>query len=166
MSRFTAEDRADLAALARALVDANKYLSLATADASGVPWVSPVYYTPLDYRQFLWVSSPEARHSHNIAVRPTVAIAIFDSTVGFGHAQAVYMDAEAGLVPDDEIEEVAGVYSSRFDDLMVFTGDMLRAPAPFRLYRALVSEHSVLIRGGDPRNSRGADERESVDLSG
>ena len=47
---------------------------------------------------------------------------------------------------------------------MAFTGDMLRAPAPFRLYRALVSEHSVLIRGRDPRNSRGADEREAVDL--
>jgi hypothetical protein len=165
VSRFTAEDGAELAALARAIVDANKYMSLATADASGAPSVSPVYYTPPDYRQFLWVSSPEARHSHNIAVRPKVAIAIYDSTAGFGQAQAVYMDAEAGLVPDGEIEAVASVFSARFDDLTDFTGDMLRAPAPFRLYRALVSEHSVLLRGSDPRNSRGADERVAVDLS-
>ncbi len=114
--------------MARAIIDANRYLSLGTADASGQPWVSPVYYTPRDYREFLWVSSPEARHSRNIALRPGVAIAIYDSTVAIGQGQAVYMDAEAQAVPDDEIEAAASAYSARFEDLTEFTGDMLRAP--------------------------------------
>jgi hypothetical protein len=36
--------------------------------------------------------------------------------------------------------------------------------ALFRLYRATVTEHSVLIRGGDPDHGRGADSRMTVFL--
>jgi hypothetical protein len=38
------------------------------------------------------------------------------------------------------------------------TGELL-APSLFRLYRATATEHSVLIRGGDPKYGRGADSR-------
>ena len=34
----------DPAGLARAILDANPYMTLGTADKSGRPWVSPVYY--------------------------------------------------------------------------------------------------------------------------
>ena len=34
----------DLGALARSIVDANRFMALGTADASGTPWVSPVWY--------------------------------------------------------------------------------------------------------------------------
>ena len=60
----------DTGAVARRIVDANMYMTLATADADGRPWVSPVWYAPVTYAEFLWVSSPEARHSRNIALRP------------------------------------------------------------------------------------------------
>ena len=57
------------------------YMTLATADADGVPWASPVWYATEDGRDFYWVSDPGARHSRNIAQRPEIAIVIFDSTV-------------------------------------------------------------------------------------
>jgi nitroimidazol reductase NimA-like FMN-containing flavoprotein (pyridoxamine 5'-phosphate oxidase superfamily) len=63
----------------RAILDANRYMTLATADEPGSPWASPVWYATEDYGEFFWVSSPDARHSHNISVRPEVAMAIFDS---------------------------------------------------------------------------------------
>jgi nitroimidazol reductase NimA-like FMN-containing flavoprotein (pyridoxamine 5'-phosphate oxidase superfamily) len=47
MKRMTSDD---LAVLARAILDANRYLTLGTADESGRPWVSPVYYAIDGYR--------------------------------------------------------------------------------------------------------------------
>src|SRR6185437_6613093 len=81
--------------MGRSIVDGSWYLTLATADASGKPWASPVWFAHDGYREFVWASKPDARHSTNIAVRPQVGIVIFDSTVGNGGAQAVYLDAEA-----------------------------------------------------------------------
>jgi len=57
-------------------------------------------------------------------------------------------------------------FRTRCEELSAFTGDPLRPPTPFRLYQARVSEHSVLIRGSDPRFGRGIDTREPVDLTG
>jgi hypothetical protein len=46
-----------------------------------------------DYRELYWVSYPGARHSQNIAVKPQIAMVVFDSTVPPGTDQAVYMSA-------------------------------------------------------------------------
>jgi nitroimidazol reductase NimA-like FMN-containing flavoprotein (pyridoxamine 5'-phosphate oxidase superfamily) len=39
----------DLAAVARTIIDANQYMTLATADAQGQPWAAPVFYATADY---------------------------------------------------------------------------------------------------------------------
>jgi nitroimidazol reductase NimA-like FMN-containing flavoprotein (pyridoxamine 5'-phosphate oxidase superfamily) len=161
---MTDEARDRLSARARAVIDANKYLTLSTADADGRPWSTPVYFTPDGYRDLYWVSSPDARHSRNIAVRPEVAVVVFDSHVPIGGAEAVYLAATADLVPDDELERCARLYSSRVPELKHFPPDELRAPAAFRLYRATVTEASVLVRGGDPELGTGVDSRVVVDL--
>ena len=62
-------------------------MTLATADAEGHPWASPVWFAPDGYRELLWVSAPGARHSLNIATRREVSVVIFDS--GVAPAQAV-----------------------------------------------------------------------------
>jgi nitroimidazol reductase NimA-like FMN-containing flavoprotein (pyridoxamine 5'-phosphate oxidase superfamily) len=53
----------------RELISANRYMVLATADATGRPWISPVWFAP-DDGGFLWVSRPDSRHSRNLAERP------------------------------------------------------------------------------------------------
>lgn len=70
----------DDAGLARRVVDAGRYLVLATADADGRPWPTPVWYAQ-DGREFVWVSRPEARHSSNIEARSTVGFVIFETPV-------------------------------------------------------------------------------------
>jgi hypothetical protein len=70
----------ELRTIARSIIDSNRYMTLATADETGLPWLSPVWYAPAQYREFFWVSSPQARHSRNLATRPHLAIVIFDST--------------------------------------------------------------------------------------
>src|SRR5215211_3043194 len=74
----------DPATVAREIIDANRYMTLATADGDGRPWASPVWYAHQGYTDLYWVSRPEARHSRNLAVRPEVGIVIFDSTVPVG----------------------------------------------------------------------------------
>jgi hypothetical protein len=49
------------------IVEANRYMTLSTADADGVPWASPVWYAPDGPDAFAWVSDPAARHSRNLA---------------------------------------------------------------------------------------------------
>lgn len=150
--------------LARTIVDSNSYMVLGTADEAGHPWVTPVWFASEDYTRFHWVSSPEARHSRNLAARPEVAITIFDSTVPVGGAQAVYMAGTAEELAGAELDggiEVFGRLSAA-DVGRLWTLDDVQPPSRFRLYRATASEHYVLIAGRDPELGTGVDRRERV----
>jgi|Tabmets5t2r1_1033131.scaffolds.fasta_scaffold07527_4 hypothetical protein len=156
----------ELADVARSVIDANRYMALGTADEAGSPWVSPVWFATEDYRSFHWVSSPDAKHSRNLAAHPEVAIAIFDSSVPVGGAQAVYMRGMAKELTGAELEQGLEVFDrvSRRDIGRSFGLDDVQGSALFRLYRAAVSEHWVLIRGGDPDRGSGVDRSERVSL--
>jgi hypothetical protein len=150
--------------LARTIIDSNRYMALGTADANGHPWVSPVWFASEDYKHFHWVSSPEARHSRNVAARPEVAIAIFDSTVPVGGAQAVYMSGRADELTETELERGIEVFGrlSEMDVGRRWGLDDVQPPSLFRLYRATVSEHYVLIAGSDPELGTDVERREPV----
>jgi uncharacterized protein YhbP (UPF0306 family) len=156
----------ELANIARSVIDANRYMALGTADEEGHPWVSPVWFASEDYRTFHWVSSPDAKHSRNLAAHPEVAIAIFDSSVPVGGAQAVYMKGAAKELTGAELEQGLEVYDrvSRRDIGRAFGPDDVQGSALFRLYRATVSEHWVLIPGRDPDRGSGVDRSERVSL--
>jgi nitroimidazol reductase NimA-like FMN-containing flavoprotein (pyridoxamine 5'-phosphate oxidase superfamily) len=136
----------DLDATARSIIDANRYMVLATADRTGRAWASPVYYAPDGYSDFYWVSSPEASHSRNLAERPELSIVVFDSTVPIGEGQAVYMAARARELADDLLERGIDLFSrvSQEHGVRPWSLDDVRAPEPYRLYRATASAHWVL----------------------
>ena len=124
------------------IVAANRYMVLATADAAGRPWSTPVWFATEDHRRFYWVSKPGARHSRNIAERPEIAIAIFDSTVTPGEAQALYMAATAEQADPEEIGVFARVSAQQ--GLSVWTAADVSESARHRLYRATATEHYLL----------------------
>ena len=138
----------ELGAIGRQIIDSNRYMTLGTADESGQPWVSPVWYAPAGYRELFWVSSPEARHSRNLATRPELAIVIFDSTapIGTGGEHAVYMSALAEQPAGGDLDQGIEVFSRRSEEQggRAWTREDVLPPAPYRLYRATVSEHSML----------------------
>jgi hypothetical protein len=143
----------DLGAIARGIIDANLYMVLGTADETGRPWVSPVYYAAAGYTEFLWVSSPEATHSRNIVARPQVSIVVFDSQVPIGTGQGVYMSAVAEELQGDDLDRGIDVFSRRSEEhggQREWKTEDVRPPAPYRLYRATASEHSVLDKDGSP----------------
>ena len=143
----------DNAAKARAIIDANSYMTLSTADASGRPWVSPVWFATLDHRRFFWVSDPTARHSRNLAARPQLAIVIFDSTVVPGDAAPVYMSAVAEQLTGSELEEGMGIFDQVSEEhgLSVWGLEKVQPPARHRPYRATASEHFLLRHDRDER---------------
>lgn len=138
--------------LARTIIDSSLYLVLATADRSGCPWSSPVYFAHQDCREFFWVSSPVATHSCNIAERSQVSIVIFDSSAPIGTGQGVYMSAAAELVDGQEIEGGIDVFSRRSvgHGGGAWTADDVQGATGLRLYRAVADEHWILAKDGRP----------------
>ena len=130
---------------ARSVIDANRYMAVGTVDEAGHPWVTPVWY---------------------LAAHPEVAIAIYDSSVPVGGAQAVYMKGVAEELTGSELERGLEVFDrlSRRDIDRAWGLDDVQEPSLFRLYRATVSEHWVLIPGRDPDRGSGVDRSERVSL--
>jgi nitroimidazol reductase NimA-like FMN-containing flavoprotein (pyridoxamine 5'-phosphate oxidase superfamily) len=141
-----------LAEIARQILDSNRYMTLATADESGQPWASPVYYAAEGYRELVWVSSPDATHSRNIAVRPQVSIVVFDSGVEIGTGQAVYMSALAEQLAPGELDRGVEIFSrvSVRHGASEWPRERVEPPAPNRMYRATVSHHWVLEPDASP----------------
>ena len=136
----------DPATAAKAIIDANLYMVLGTADEHGHPWVSPVYYAPVDYREFIWVSRPETLHSNNLLRRPEISIVIFDSSVPISTGQGVYMAATAKEVTGGERVAAIDVFSRRAvrHGGRAWTLEDVEPPAEIRLYRAIASAHYIL----------------------
>ena len=131
------------------IVRASSYMTLATADANGLPWASPVWFATDDFHEFFWVSSPDARHSRNLAVRPELAISIYDSRQTPGTGQGVYVSATGIPVPESELDAGLAVYSgaSRRAGLSAWGRADVLSPAKHRLYSATAAEVFVLGSG-------------------
>ena len=156
--------RHDLGVIARSIIDSNQYMTLGTADEAGRPWVSPVWYASAEYREFYWVSSPEATHSRNLATRPQVSIVIFDSRAPIGTGQAVYMSALAEELEGVDLDWSIAIFSRRSEahGASEWKPEDVRPPAVHRLYRATASEHWVLDPAGHPVHGRALDHRTAV----
>jgi nitroimidazol reductase NimA-like FMN-containing flavoprotein (pyridoxamine 5'-phosphate oxidase superfamily) len=142
----------DLVAIARTIIDSNMYMVLGTADVSGRPWVSPVYYASAEYKEFYWVSSPDVRHSRNIAVRPQISIVIFDSQAVIGTGQGVYMSAIAEELRGADLEQAIEIFSrsSLAHAGREWKREDVGESTLYRLYRAIASEHWVRDPVGRP----------------
>jgi uncharacterized pyridoxamine 5'-phosphate oxidase family protein len=151
---------------ARDVVDTNRYVVLGTIDDDGRPRTSPVYFTHANYRDFYWVSSPDAHHSRNIAARPQISFVVFDSSVtpAQGTQAAVYVDADAVEVGEEALgAECARAFAElRGDGARAFAPEELSGDADLRLYRARAKRHQVHVRGSDPTYGTGIDRRVTV----
>jgi len=154
----------ELREMARRVIDGNRFLVLGTVEDDGQPRLSPVFFTPARYRDFYWVSSPDAQHSHNVRERPEVRIVVFDSSTLPGQSEAVYMSATAREVPADELPNLV---PEAFDPLTrgarAFTPDELSGDGDLRLYVATATAYDVHVRGSHPTHGTGIDRRMATD---
>jgi hypothetical protein len=163
----TGEQDTELREMARRVIDHNRYLVLGTAEPGGEPRLSPVFYTPARYRDFYWVSSPDAQHSHNVRERPDVQIVVFDSSCLPGHSEAVYVAATAHEVSADELPDVV---DEAFDPVTrgarAFSVEELNGDGDLRLYVATATSYDVHVRGSHPTHGTGIDRRVATDPTG
>jgi hypothetical protein len=133
-------------AVAREIIDDSLYMVVATSDSSGQPWASPVYYAPSGYRDFFWVSQPDATHSVNLRDRREVGIVIFDSSVPIGKGQGVYILGVARELPAHETEEGIELFSKRSKGHggVEWTVEDVSPPARHRLFQATAEAVYVL----------------------
>jgi hypothetical protein len=146
------DQQQDLAVIARTIIDSNMYMVLGTADESGQPWVSPVYYASAGYKEFYWVSSPEVKHSRNIAVRPQISIVIFDSQAPIGTGQGVYMSAIVEQLTGADLDRGIEIFTrlSLVHGGREWKREDVEESALYRLYRATASEHWIRDPVGRP----------------
>jgi hypothetical protein len=132
--------------VAREIIDRSLYMVVATANSSGQPWASPVHFAPSAYREFFWVSEPEASHSVNLRDRREVGIVIFDSSVPIGKGQGVYVLGVARELPAHETAEGIDLFSKRSRDHggSEWTVEDVSPPARHRLYQATAEALYVL----------------------
>lgn len=154
---MASDDSALLVRSGRALLDGSRYLTLATADGAGRPWVSPVWFAHRGYREFFWASKPGARHSQNLNRRPEASFVVYDSTVLPADAQAIYVSVLAGEVTPAELPRALAAYTARSvaAGMPEWNVGQVTGSARHRMYRAHPVECWVL---GD------RDDRIPVDL--
>ena len=154
----------ELTQMARDVIDSNRYLVLGTSEDDGRPRVSPVYYDHVDYREFYWVSSPNAHHSHNVEARSEVSFVIFNSTLLPTQGnQAVYVDATVAQVPEAELgDHCARAFASVGPGTRAFDPEELSGDGDLRLYLARATRHQVHVRGRE--HPSGVDARVTADV--
>ena len=147
---------------AKRLMDENEHMTLATADSSGAPWVSPVFFVTDDAYDIYWVSDRDARHSQNVRHNPLVAVVVFetDPTV-----DAVYVSGRAKELKDvDEVRHAIAILDRRpqpekwkIQDITDVTGG-----GPWRIYRASVE--TIEVRADAMRGTKDVVGREFADF--
>jgi hypothetical protein len=104
------------------------------------------------------MSSPDVRHSVNVAARPEVSIVVFDSRapIGAGGETAVYISATARQVPVDELDRWLTVYPGHADAIGIEPPDVT-PPAKYRLWLATATDWSMLCprETGQPCDEHG-----------
>lgn len=146
---------------ALAIVEAERFLVIATATPEGSPWATPVYFAHEGLAAFWWVSRPSTRHSQLIAANPEVALTVFDSSRGIGEAGAVYAVARAEECTPEAAAREVGALSRRSETHGARPWDVggVTGEAALRLYRARTSAVWLL-----PAGQQGPERRVEVPL--
>lgn len=131
------------------ILETNRYLVLGTVDESGQPWVTPVFFAALEQDCVCWVSSPNSRHSCNIAHRSAIAITVFDSSVGVGEAEAAYFEADAMIAGAGDTHSALHSLNARLPPDKQLGVEDVQPLGSLVVYLARLRRSFVLVRGGN-----------------
>jgi uncharacterized protein YhbP (UPF0306 family) len=109
---------ARLDALARSLLDASTLCAISTVAPRGEAYVNTAYFAWSERFELVWLSEPHARHSRNLAARPTAAVAVFDSRQSWGKPdRGIQLFGAAREVAGSAARDAERTYASRFPDV-------------------------------------------------
>jgi len=123
---------------AKEILKENIYLTMATSDKDGNPWITPVRYANDDHYNFYWISEAETRHSKNIKENKNkVSFVVYNSSTNEGTGEGVYFKGSAHeLTEQKDAEEALNLYFARKNQKPKSFRDFIDA-APQRIYKAI-----------------------------
>ena len=136
---------------ALSVLDATCYVVLATADADGTPWATPVWFAHDGLDRLYWLSWPGSRHSRLVEHRPEVALTVFDSNAVPNQGTAFYATARARQCPDEHLDRGLDVVNRRSlaQGIGEFTRGRVTGGSRLRLYVAEINDAWVLDQDAD-----------------
>ena len=136
---------------ARAVLDGTCYAVLATANAEGIPWATPVWFAHDGLDRLYWLSWPGSRHSQLIARRPEIALTVFDSNAVPNQGTAFYATARARQCPDEQLDDGLRIVNRRSlsQGIGEFARERITGESRLRLYVAEITEAWVLDQDVD-----------------
>lgn len=152
----------------------SSFMTLATADGDGQPWVSPVEFLCDEGLRFYWVSVTDARHSQNVRENPRAALSIYDSTYVplDGQPTALYGEGSVEEFHRSDLEELLPSFERwmSWRDAGRETprpgrGDRFDGGSPWRFYRLTPATLYALNPGEHPEHGWPASWRVPVDLT-
>ena len=128
------------------------YITIASVSPDGKPWNTPVYSAFDSDLNFYWTSSKDSQHSKNIRHNADVFFAIYDSSVGEGNGEGVYLEATAEeLNKREEILVARKLTQARKgqnpDDAEKFMGEAVRRVYRAKVARGWVNESESIEKG-------------------
>lgn len=87
-------------------------MTLATAGGGG-PWAAAVFYANTDFTLY-FVSSPRARHSGDLALRPRVAVTVQDDCRDWSAIKGLQIEGVACTITGAEQSAAAAVYRAKY----------------------------------------------------
>jgi hypothetical protein len=131
---------------ARTVLDGTCYAVLATADADGTPWATPVWFAHDGLDRLYWLSWPGSRHSQLIEQRPGIALTVFDTSAVPNEGTAFYATAQARQCPDEQIDDGLRILNRRLQAQGIggFTRERTTGGSRLRLYVAEIADAWVL----------------------
>jgi uncharacterized protein YhbP (UPF0306 family) len=138
--------RTDNSAHAWTVLNDTTYAVLATADADGTPWATPVWFAHDHLDRLYWLSWPESRHSQLIEQRSEIALTVFDTTAAPNEGTGFYATAQAHQCPDGHVDAALSVLNRRLltQGLSELTRENVTGQSRLRPYVAEIDEAWVL----------------------
>ena len=112
-------------ATALAYLRAHNVMTLATTGDEG-PWAAAVFYASADFTLY-FVSSPEARHSRNLAIHPRVAVTVQEDYREWTAIKGLQLEGAARVVTGPEQSAATSAYRTKYP----FTGTVSTLAAAF-----------------------------------
>jgi uncharacterized protein YhbP (UPF0306 family) len=101
--------------VARQVLQRQPALTLATADARGAPWATPLFFVSDPSLSLYWLSDPLSRHSLDVARRSLAAAAVYVDAKDLGQIVGLQIEGQVRVICEPaERERVVALYLRKF----------------------------------------------------
>ncbi len=89
-------------------------LTLATVGPDGLPQAAPLFYASDAHLNLIFLSSPDSRHSRNLAHNPAAAAAIYDEVWEWRAIRGVQLEGRVERLEGEARAEALALYRAKY----------------------------------------------------